>query len=107
MNVAKLDLTRLNELRAELRPKADKLVGAAAFKIEGSAKMRVPVKTHFLQNSILARRAGELAYRVDVYAEYGAFVELGTSKMAARPYLVPAVEAEAEAFRKAWAELFE
>lgn len=106
MNVAKLDLTRLNELRAELRPRADRIAGAAAFSIEGQAKIHAPVDTGFLRSSILAQHAGELAYRVSVYAEYGAYVELGTSRAAAQPYLAPAVEAERAKFEKAWAELF-
>jgi hypothetical protein len=32
---------------------------------------------------------------VEYYPEYAPYVELGTWKMAARPYLKPAVEAEA------------
>jgi HK97 gp10 family phage protein len=38
--------------------------------------------------------------------EYGVYQEFGTSKMAAQPFLVPAIEAWAEKFYKAFEGLF-
>lgn len=44
---------------------------------------------------------------VGVPMDYAAFVELGTVKMAARPYLLPAVEAVRTKAAKAWEAIFE
>lgn len=51
------------------------------------------VDTGNLKNSIVAVK-GEttFTYLVQVGAEYGADLEYGTSKMAARPFVLPAVE---------------
>lgn len=40
----------------------------------------------------LSRGMNDVAYVVGVGAEYGAYVEFGTSKMAAQPYLIPATQ---------------
>lgn len=54
------------------------------------AKRNAPVDTGRLQSSIDKTRAAD---RVIIYAdtEYAPFVELGTSKMSAQPYLRPAL----------------
>ena len=49
------------------------------------------VDTGFLKSSILAGRMGATNAEVSVGAEYGIFLEYGTTKMAARPFLLPAV----------------
>lgn len=94
----------------------NKLVRAAAFQIEGGAKSRAPVDTGFLKNSIYTRTEdssdaapmggglgqtlfpeveapGHNEALVAVGATYGIYVEYGTSRAAAQPYLTPAAEA--------------
>lgn len=71
-----------------------------ADKIASSARSRAPVDTGYLRSSIssVSVEAGKTA-EVIVGANYGAYVEYGTYKMAAQPYLGPAVdEHEAEFF---------
>lgn len=51
------------------------------------------VDTGNLKNSIVAVKGDTtFTYLVQVGAEYGADLEYGTAKMAARPYVLPAVE---------------
>lgn len=58
---------------------------------ESYAKRDCPVDTGRLRNSITnAVRADEKAVYIGSNVEYAAFVELGTSRMKARPYLKPA-----------------
>ena len=63
----------------------------AAFDIEGQAKTRAAVDTGNMKNSIQASGDG-LAWRVDSPAEYSIYVEFGTSRAGAQPFMVPAVE---------------
>lgn len=64
--------------------------------VSNDAKVKAPVKTGNLRRSIHVgdeASGGDWAEcSVGTDVEYAAFVELGTSKMAARPYLRPAVE---------------
>lgn len=58
---------------------------------ESYAKKDCPVDTGRLRNSITnAVMADEKAVYIGSNVEYAAFVELGTSRMKARPYLRPA-----------------
>lgn len=65
---------------------------AGAYIIEGYAKIGVPVDTGFLRGSIQSARGPENSAIVAVAAEYGAYVEYGTSRMGAQPYMRPAVD---------------
>lgn len=58
---------------------------------EGYAAMICPVDTGRLRASITHAVEEDTAY-VGTNVEYAPYVELGTSKMAARPYLRPAAE---------------
>lgn len=66
-------------------------------RVEGGAKRRCPVDTGRLRASIthaLERDAGGLVGTVGTDVEYAPFVELGTSRAQAQPYLRPALAAE-------------
>lgn len=65
---------------------------AAAIRLHrASAPGEAPaIDTGNLVNSIEAVRIGNAHWRVNVYAEYGAFLEFGTSRMQPRPFLRPA-----------------
>lgn len=56
---------------------------------EGYAKDLCPVDTGNLRNSITHTSDGKAAY-IGTNVTYGKYVELGTVKMAAQPYLRPA-----------------
>lgn len=101
-----VDARKLRKIIADLKPGADRILRTSAFTIEGGAKQRAPVATGALRASIHTEPKGPLFYRVTDGVEYGVFQELGTHRMAAQPFMVPAVEEERKHFEKAWAELF-
>jgi HK97 gp10 family phage protein len=59
---------------------------------EGHAKRACPVDTGNLRNSITHQQIDEKTELIGSAVSYASFVELGTVKMRARPYLRPAVE---------------
>ena len=73
----------------------------AVMDIEGRAKGRAPVDTGFLRSSIQGSMTGETEGRVDALAHYAVFVEFGTSRMGAQPYLIPAAEEVAPVYKQA------
>jgi HK97 gp10 family phage protein len=71
-----------------------RLIETAAVNTERGAKVRAPVRTGFLRNSIKGQMTGQTSAEVVAAAEYAGFVEYGTVRMHARPYLTPAWEGE-------------
>ena len=76
------DLPRVDEMIAE----------RCAGEIWRGATMRVPVRTGYLKSTITQIVTGAV-FLVTALAHYAAYVEMGTRKMAAQPYMVPAAEA--------------
>jgi HK97 gp10 family phage protein len=71
-------------------------LAAAAVKVERQAKRLSPVDTGRLRNSItweLRTDARGLYAAVGTNVEYAPYVEFGTSKMSAQPFLRPALTA--------------
>ena len=66
---------------------------------EGYAKMLCPVDTGNLRNSITHDADQTTAY-IGTNVEYAAYVELGTSKSKAQPYLQPAVQDHRDEYKK-------
>ena len=65
---------------------------------EGYAKDLCPVDTGNLRNSITHTSDGKAAY-IGTNVTYGKYVELGTVKMAAQPFLRPAAADHGETYR--------
>ena len=76
---------------------------ASALLVEGQAKALAPVDTGNLRNSITHEVEGQEA-KVGTNVEYAPFVELGTSKQAAQPYLNPALEQNKGNIKRIFAE---
>ncbi len=90
---------RIPALIAAVEANARTTVKAHADKIASDARARAPVATGYLRSSIHAESvtAGKEA-QIIVGADYGPFVEYGTYKMAAQPFLNPALEADKAAY---------
>lgn len=72
--------------------KVDNIARTAALMVESEAKKLCPVDTGRLRASITTEKIGKAAYAVGTNVEYAPYVEFGTRKMRAQPYLRPALE---------------
>ncbi len=97
----KITHNRLPQIAAKLPQLVSQIVKKAAFDIESNAKAVVPIKTGNLKNSIQAHMTGSTSAEVATGVEYAIYVEFGTRKMSARPYLTPAAEKVRSSFIQA------
>lgn len=65
---------------------------AIGLQAEGYAKKLCPVDTGRLRNSISHAQAGSDTEVIGTNVEYAAYVEMGTRRQKAQPYLKPAAE---------------
>jgi phage gpG-like protein len=104
------------EVTAAVQEATDRALEIAGAKAEGYAKinLRTPkphksgiekpnVVTSNLINSITHRQISKDTEVIGTNVEYAPFVELGTSKSWAYPYLRPAAEGHGEEYAKIWA----
>lgn len=93
---------RFPELVERYPQKASAAVHKTAYDIEARAKAVVPVDTGNLKNSIRSEFSSDgLTGYVGTSVEYAPYVEFGTRKMGARPYLTTAAETARDAFVRA------
>ena len=79
------------------RQKALEIIGGKA---ESYAKRLCPVDTGRLRNSITHQQYDDHTEVVGTNVEYAPYVELGTVRMSARPYLRPAAEGHSAEYRQ-------
>lgn len=79
---------------------ASAAIRKTAFDIEAAAKNAAPVDTGNLRNSI-SSDVGALSAEIGPTAEYGIYVEYGTSRMAPQPFMGPAFDANVEGLVRA------
>lgn len=85
---------RLPAISAQIRPLVADEVKRATLDIEARATARTPVLTGTLRRSIASVfENGGLTGRVGPSVFYGKFIEFGTRRMGARPFMRPAAEA--------------
>jgi phage protein, HK97 gp10 family len=89
---------RFAEIAARLPQETGEIVQKTLLAIETTAKMKAPVDTGALRASIQNEMEEETSGVVYTNQEYSQFVEFGTSKMAAQPYMTPAAEGERSHF---------
>ena len=78
--------------KVDMKKELEEAVEAIAYMIEGEAKRICPVRTGRLRASIHTGKIEEGVYYVGTNVYYAPYVEFGTRKMAARPYLRPAAK---------------
>jgi len=93
----------LDTSQTEVRRKARDAVRLSTLQVERGAKLRAPVDTGALRNSITSSFTGtglgsDFVGECGPEVYYGVFVELGTVKMAPRPFLGPAFDEVEPAF---------
>lgn len=77
---------------SDVRRLAADAVARSAIEAMARARLNAPRRTGNLANSIFAEPETELRWAVGTPVYYAPFVELGTRRMAPRPYLMPAME---------------
>ena len=93
---------RLPQMGPAVRKACSDVVRKAATDVLADALTRVPVDTGNLKGSGgPVNMIGPLTAEIVFSAEYAAYVELGTHKMAAQPYLTPAMDQIREPFFQA------
>lgn len=70
----------------------------AALRTEKRAKEMAPWDTGYMSMSIYSYMEGPMRALIVSPAHYSIYVELGTRKMSAQPFLYPALQAEAQTY---------
>ena len=95
----------------QVEGKVNAALKSAAFAVERKGKEKSPVDTGANRDSIYVAEVDSIggvpAYRVGPTTEYGPFLEFGTSKMPARPYMIPALESESPRLHAAIAQIMQ
>lgn len=92
MGNVKVLFNHLPRIKAAMPGAIADTVREAALKCETYAKDVTPVDTGALRASIAAKKIAETEWEVAPATEYAIYVEFGTRKMAAQPYMRPAAE---------------
>jgi len=93
------------KLAAALPEAVREIVQETILGIETTAKIRCPVDTGALRASIQSEMTGETSGQVGTNIEYSVYVEWGTTKMAAQPYMTPAAEGERRHYMRKMTDL--
>lgn len=103
--------SRLPQIAAAMVPKAAAVVAKTASDVEAAAKTFAPVDTGYLRSSIQSQSTGQLSAVINAGADYAIYQEFGTHtddgnlKMAAHPFMTPAVEQVRPSFVAAMAQI--
>ncbi|GCE49197.1 HK97 gp10 family phage protein [Thermosporothrix hazakensis] len=85
-------LADLDQAVDELENRTEQELLATGKECKNEAQKRVPVRTGRLKNSISYEQTDRYEVLVGTNVEYAPYVEFGTRKMQAQPYLLPAFE---------------
>ena len=88
-----------DEVLDELDSKVEIALEKIGLRAETHAKKYCPVDTGRLRNSISHTQSGDTEY-IGTNVEYAPYVEFGTSKQKAQPYLKPAVTNHIDEYKK-------
>ena len=87
----------LRKLSADMHSVISNFLEETGQEMEGMSRGLVPVRTGYLQSTIYHKvDAGDLSMELGATADYALWVEIGTRRMAAQPYIRPAFDAGQE-----------
>lgn len=104
--MADIDVTlssNIGQIKKEAAEAILRGLEACGLKAEGYAKKLCPVDTGNLRNSIThdtAEESGDLVEYIGTNVEYAPYVELGTLRTKAQPFIKPAVEDHADQYKR-------
>jgi len=84
-------MDRITRVSEDLKPAVHLVMESNVDKMYRLARDLVRVRTGFLRQSIYWRPTDLMRFVFGAYAPYARYVEYGTSRMAARPFLRPAM----------------
>lgn len=94
-------LASMKKLEAQILENIEEALEDSANNLVEKARERVPVKTGDLRDSIKVQKGeGDLNYLVQASAPHARFIEFGSLKTPARPFLGPAVEESRDGIRE-------
>ena len=93
-------ISRLNKFGNKAKDEVSAITKKTALQISNDAKKLAPVRTSFLRKNIRASRAKSMV-KVVSGAKYSSYVEYGTSKQGAQPFMRPAFEKGRATYKKA------
>lgn len=104
----RLDTKELDKIAKGMDRNTDDILGDLAHQLEGYAKARAPVDTGALKNGIRTRKLKKNVWRVEDSVEYGIYQEMGTHRMKAHPFMIPAAEKVARDLNsgRTWERIF-
>lgn len=85
-------VSHLKEIQGMSQQAIDNALEIIGGMAESYAKQKCPVDTGRLRNSITHQQEGKRTVAIGSNVVYAPFVELGTIRMKAQPYLRPAIE---------------
>lgn len=94
-----------NTVKAAVESALQKALEMVGLQAEGYAKKKCPVDTENLRNSITHTRDKDSAY-IGTNVEYAPYVEMGTSRMKAQPYLRPAATEHTDVYKQIFESCF-
>lgn len=86
-------VSRIPAIAAGCEPKARAAVIKTIADVKSNAMANAAVDTGNMRSSITGQTTRALGGDITAGAEYSVYVEYGTSKMAAQPFMTPAAEA--------------
>ena len=96
----------IRDVRRHLEERKGLALEKIGLLVEGEAKLRAPVDSGTLKGSI-THDVDKNTVRIGTNLEYAGYVEKGTSKMRAQPYLTPALEDNIEEIKDIVREVYE
>lgn len=97
--------SRLPQIQAAARPKAQAAVQKTVMDVEAQAKGFAAVDTGNMRALVQGSMTGDLSGEVNAGAHYSIYNEYGTSKMAAQPFMTPAAESARGTFEQAMSQI--